>query len=304
MSGWKDVSSQKEMSAITVEQLCFVRSILERFGDFSILADVLNLASSSNDQDLLASVADTVNYHSDIFSAIGAASDLFDRLTERNRTVTAGKPPTKALLVSLTDLGAHFPARSETVQQLCGQLALCEQKSAVAACSPVSDHIAEALQSAESNFHDEFEQLLTSGTSMDKQTMTRLFSTVMKRIEYAWEHSGDEYYNLGILCSRLRIFDAKHFDRLMLLWVESLLLSTSRPGLNQALLPLVSAGCLSLRAVVGCARMLLEGTKQKEARDVARVMVDMLELIAPLVDSRPESMNQVGYNYSSSHTGN
>lgn len=305
MSGWKDVSSQKEMSAITVEQLCFVRSTLECFRDFSILADVLNLASSSNDQDLLASVADTINYHFDIFSAIGAASDLFDRLTERNRTVTAGRPPNKALLVSLIDLGAHFPARSETIQQLCGQLALCEQKSAVAACSPVSDHIAEALQSAESNFHDEFEQLLTSGTSMDKQTMTRLFSTVIKRIEYAWEHSGDEYYNLGILCSRLRIFDAKHFDSLMIVWVESLLLSTSRPGLNQALLPLVSAGCLSLQAVVGCAKMLLEGTKQKEVRDgVARVMVDMLELIAPSVDSRPESMNQVGYNYSSSHTSN
>lgn len=294
MSDWKDVNSHKEMSAITVGQFYFVRSILEGFRDYSILADVLNLASNSNDQELLASVADTANYHFDVFSAIGAASDLFNRLTEQNRAVTAGRPPSKALLVSLIDLGAHFPGRSETVQHLCGQLALCEQKSAVAVCSPVSDHIAEALQSAESNFTDEFEQLLTSGTSMDKQTMTRLFSTLMKRIEYSWEQSGDEPYNLGILGSRLRNFDSKHFDSLMLSWVESLLLSTSRPELNRTLLPLVSAGCLSLRAIVVCARMLIEGTEPKETRDdVARAMVDILELIAPIEDVQPYIMNQV-----------
>lgn len=296
MSDWKDISSLKETSAITVEQLWFIRNILEAFQDYSILADVLNLTSSSNDQETLASVADTVNYHFDIFSAIGAASDLFERLIERHRSLTAGRPPNKALLVSLIDLGARFPARSQTIQQLCGQLALCEQKSAVAACSPVSDHIAEALQSAESNFNDEFEHLLTSGTSMDKHTMTRLFNTVVKRIEHAWEHSDDEIGNLGVLCSRLRIFDSKHFDGLMLVWAESLLISTSRLDLKRALSPMISAGCLSLRAVVACARTLIDGPKQKEARDKhAQVTVDMLDLIAPLADSQPYPMNQVTY---------
>ena len=294
MNDWKDSTGQRESSAITAEQLWFVRSILGGFQDYSILADVLKLASSSNDYEVLASVADTVNYHFDVFSAIGAESDLFERLTEQNRCITARRPPNKPLLVSLIDLGAHFPTQSHTLQQLCGQLALCEQKSAVAACSPVSDHIAEALQSAESNFNDEFEQLLTSGTSMDKQTMTRLFSTVMKRIEHACERSDDESYNLGILCSRLRIFESKHFDSLMLVWLESLLLTSSRPELQRALLPLISAGCLSLRAVVACARTLIEGAQQKVARDDnARVMVDMLELITPPIDSEPYSMNQV-----------
>ena len=277
-----------------MKQFWFVRSIFECFQDYSILADVLNLGSRSNDPEVLASVADTINYHFDIFSAIGAAPDLFERLTDQNRSITAGRTPSKTLLVSLIDLGTHFPARSQTFQQLCGQLALCDQKSAVAACSPVSDHIAEALQSAESNFNDEFEQLLTSGTSMDKQTMTRLFSTVMKRIEYAWDRSDDESCDLGLLCSRLRNFDSKHFDSLMLVWMERLLPSRSRPPLKRALLPLISAGCLTLRAVAACARTLLDGAQQKEARDgVARVMVDMLELIVQPVDSQPSPMNQV-----------
>lgn len=294
MNDWKEASSHGETSAITVVQLWSVRSILEGFRDYSILADILNIASSSDDQEVLASVADIVNYNFDIFSAIGAASDLFERLTEQNRYIIVGRPPNKPLLVSLIDLGAHFPAQSQTVQQLCGQLALCEQKSAVAAYSPVSDHIAEALQSAESNFNDEFEQLLTSGTSMDKQTMTRLFGTVMKRIEYAWDQSDDESHNLGMLCSRLRIFDSKHFDSLMLVWLEGLLLSTSRPELNKALSPLITAGCLSLRAVVACARTLVDGAQPKKARDtVGRALVDILELIAPLVNSQYNPLNQV-----------
>lgn len=294
MNDWKDIRSQTGASAITVDQFCYVRSILEDIQDFAILADVLNIASSSYDHNVLASIADTINYLFDIFSAIGAASDLFQSLIQQNRSVTASRPPVKLLLVSLIDLGARFPGEAQTVRQLCGQLAICEQKSAVAACSPVSDHMAEALQSAESNFNDEFEQLLTSGTSMDKQTMARLFGSIMKRIENAWDHLEDETNNLGFLCSRLRVFDRKHFDGLMLVWVDGLLLSRTRPALVWALLPLISAGCLSLRTVVSCSRMLPEATRQEEARCLmARVAVDMLELIVQYDPRQTSPMNQV-----------
>ena len=294
MNDWKDIDGEKETSVLSVEQLWFVRCILEGFEDFSILADVLKITSTSTNQEVLTSIADTINYHFDVFSAIGAASDLFGRLIEQNRSVTANRHPSKPLLVSLIDLGAHFPTESQTVQQLCGQLALCEQKSAAAACSPVSDHIAEALQSAESNFSDEFEQLLTSGTSMDKQTMARLFATIMKRVEYAWNQSDDEINNLAVLCSRLRVFDTKHFDNLMLVWLESLLVSRTRPELHRALLPLISAGCLSFRAVVTCSKKLVDGAKQDNTRSsLARVMVDVLDLIVPLGPSKLSPMNQV-----------
>ncbi len=282
--------------SIKAEQFCYIRSVLEEFQDFSILADILCISSTFGDQEVLASVADTVNYHFDTFSAIGAASDLFAGLIEQNRSLAANRPASKSLLVSLIDLGSHFPAEAPTIQQLCGQLALCEQKSAVAACSPVSDHMAEALQSAESNFNDEFEQLLTSGTSMDKQTMSRLFSTIVKRIEHAWDHSEDEINNLGFLCSRLRVFDLKHFDSLMLVWVESLLLSNTRPELTRAVSPLVSAGCLSIRSVVACFRKLIGGANQEASSPVAAgVALNMLDLIAQLENHSAYPLNQVSY---------
>lgn len=276
-----------------MDQFCFVRSILEDFQDFAILADVLNITSSSTDHNVLASIADTINHRFDIFSAIGAASDLFETLVEQNRLVTARRPPVKILLVSLIDLGARFPNETKTVRQLCGQLAICEQKSAIAACSPVSDHMAEALQSAESSFNDEFEQLLTSGTSMDKQTMAQLFKTIMKRMEDAWYHPKDEINNLGFLCSQLRVFDRKHFDGLMLAWAERLLLSTNRPTLMRASMPLISAGCLSIWTVVSCARVLQDRLKKEGAGDsVARVAIDVLDLIAPFSPAESSPMNQ------------
>ncbi len=154
--------------------------------------------------------------------------------------------------------------------------------------------MAEALQSAESNFTDEFEQLLTSGTSMDKQTMSRLFSTMMKRIEYAWDHSVGEINDLSILCSRLRLFDPRHFDSLLLVWVESLLISNARPAITRAISPLVSAGCLSIRSVVACFRTLVNGAEQgASASTMAGVAVDMLDLITQLDNQSAYLLDQV-----------
>ncbi|KAJ5668019.1 uncharacterized protein N7477_006589 [Penicillium maclennaniae] len=70
------------VSALTPEEFYSVRDILETFGDISILADVLKCASSSHDSTVLASVADTTNFHFDSLSVIGATADLFRKLVD------------------------------------------------------------------------------------------------------------------------------------------------------------------------------------------------------------------------------
>ena len=54
-----------------------MRSYLERFGDLAILADIVGIAISSLDPGVLAAAADTLNYHSKSFRAIGAFDPLY-----------------------------------------------------------------------------------------------------------------------------------------------------------------------------------------------------------------------------------
>ena len=269
-------------ATVTVKEIAKILRSLEYLEDFTILADVLNIVSNCEDARVLNVAVDTINRYVDVFAAIGAAEDLFESFCQRREEIHAQMPVMKSLIVSLIDLGENLPDQASLVRRLRKVVLSYERKCAIAACSPVSDHMAEALQSTELNFADELEQVLASGSSMDRQILSRLFETVMSRIGLPGDESLSSV-NLPELLTRLRSFDTKAFDQLMHGWLDKLLQSTTRPRLLDILPTLVSSGCTNLRAVVEQASFLLEGPGKVPQQ--GKLATDTLELLcshAPL----------------------
>jgi len=291
LDDWDDSPMKGGTSAITSSDFNTVRRYLELIGDYSMLADVLKIVTSSNDAEVLASCADTLDLHIEIFAAIGALKGLFDILITRLRALTdeIDSIP-RVFLVSLSELASRLPEQTMIAQQLAQELAQSDRKTAADACSPVSDHMA-LVQTAEADFTDEIEKVLASGNSMDQATLERLFQRIILRLEESWEKSPEQQRSCGLLLTRLRTFDAQQFDILMTGWVKRLLRLQSRPTMIQSFGPLISFGCLSLRDVI-VSSSSTEGKGRPQAASTAH------EALALLIasSSLPEAMTvEEGY---------
>lgn len=244
-----------------------------------MLADVLNHASNSNDTTVLASAVDTINYHLDSFSVIGAAQDLFKRYVEAySRLKGTGGPP-RELLTSLVDLGVRLPSEAPAVNVLYHNLAQQSKKAGVPASSPVSDHLMETIDHANPTFLEELDQLFSSGDRMDESTMVRIFETLTKGLQ---TRSGKGFLSACDACrylAQLRTFNPKHFDSLLLKWIEALLKSPTRPKLSEILVPLVGVGCVSLRPLFVLVKKL--SSDASGISDMPALQLNLLHLLGP-----------------------
>ncbi|ROT41726.1 hypothetical protein SODALDRAFT_377383 [Sodiomyces alkalinus F11] len=231
-----------------------IRSILEAAQDFAMLATVVkSTIGRASDPDLLASCADTVNLHLPVFLALGVARDLCDLLVGKMRLLASDDHaiPPRVILMSLVNLTARIPGFSSTAVQLRQELQQRDRGIAIDACSPVSDTTAAArLQDSEGELHDEIEKLLSSGTSVDRPTMDRLFHTVVSRLERCWGKDVDKTRAYSTLLARLRVFDPSHFDVRMTDWVHHVSTLRSRPVLADIYPFLISLGCLSFSILI------------------------------------------------------
>ncbi|KAE8440774.1 hypothetical protein EG329_006591 [Mollisiaceae sp. DMI_Dod_QoI] len=249
LDDWDDSPMKKGTSAITASDFNTIRQYLELIDDYSMLADVMMIVASSNDADVLASCADTLDLHLQTFAAIGALKGLFDTLISRLRTLSEETDPIpRGFLVSLSGLAARLPEQEITAQQLAQELLRSDRKTAADACSPVSDHMA-IVETAEVDFTDEIEKVLASGNSMDQGILERLFQRIILRSEESWDKSPEQQRSCGLLLTRLRTFDSKYFDMLMTTWVTRLFRTKICPSFTNVLCPLISFGCLVLRDV-------------------------------------------------------
>ncbi|OLN86032.1 Mediator of RNA polymerase II transcription subunit 12 [Colletotrichum chlorophyti] len=229
----------------------FARAVLEAAADYAVLAEVVKVAVRVSSPEILASCADTVNVHLPVFAGLGLAKELFEGLMERLKIVreeqgVAARP----LLASLANLATRLPGFTNTAAYLRQQLHQCDRNNPIDACSPVSDNMAAQLQDAEGELHEEIEKLLTSGTSVDRPTMDRLFQTVVGRLESSWANSPDRQRAYSALLGRLRIFDAQHFDVRMTDWVHHVSALKARPALTDIYPLLISIGCLTLPIIL------------------------------------------------------
>jgi len=234
-----------EVSAITPLQFYVVREVLEQLQDFAVLADVLQIVSSSTDPTVLAAIVDTINYHSQVFAAIGAMTPLFNLLVERYQALRLQTPPDRSFSLALADLCCTVRGDIRVLQQLKHDLARFEQQQAAAAvCSPASDSM-EVLQNSSIDSDDDIDRILASGTSMDEQMLTRVFQRVVARVE---PKSVDDPQSskFSSWFYRLRTFDDKCFDRLVLGWISNLVMRGGAGTISLALPSLIGPRCLTL----------------------------------------------------------
>ncbi|KAL8691635.1 MAG: hypothetical protein Q9218_003190 [Villophora microphyllina] len=270
-------------------------SILEDTQDFVAMAETLECFSKSQDPQLLTAVTNIVSHYSDIFIAIGAADPVFMRIYRQYEN-SDGKTSLATLLEALNDLARILPNRFAEAQALRTSLQKSEQKLGLVACSPISEHMAEAIQadspgSSPANT-DEIEQLLASGTSMDKRLLANVFELIWKRFEVSWTGSIQISSVSAALITRLRSFDVTAVNELMDDRIKQILNSGQRPKLLRLWVPLVCAQTTSLQWLFDCVLATLPEINDLNLRDVL-----VIEAIEVLSADRPKADSSIDYLY-------
>jgi len=275
---------------ITLAQFQSIRHVLEEYGNFSILADLLNLLSNEVQGSILTAIADTVNFHFDVLDAVGAATDLARNLCNQLEDSSGQEVVEKAFVESLIDLCRRLPEANQDIQKLRKELSSYAPRHLAAACSPISDNMVEAVQTAEPTFADDMDQMLAGGTSMDKQTLTRVFETIIAHLEKSLQEPECSVTWTSQLLARLRGFDTKVFDSLIQDWLQGWLQSKSRPKLLVVLPPMICSKVISFKLVSNAiSQNLRDGDVQDHCISLA---LDALELI---IETRSEVMPIVDY---------
>lgn len=267
---------------ITPETFGFVRSLLDAAMDYTSMAQVIKMVARSNNTDVLASCADTVNVHLSVLTAAGSARDLCDMLLDRMKIMTGDHGTTaRPLLAAMCSLTSLIPGLSNTAAHLRRDLQQSDRSTAIDACSPVSENMAARLQDAESDLQEEIEKLLISGSSVDRPTMDRLFQTIVSRLESCWAAGADKQGTFSTLLARLRIFDRQHFDVRMTDWVHHVSSLKARPNLVDIYPGLISLGCLTFTMILtttSVEAIKLAGTAVQPGR-TSTYMQEVLQLV-------------------------
>jgi hypothetical protein len=276
------VPADRNVSRLTPDEFYHIRDVLESFGDLSMLADVVKQATSCDDNIVLASAADTVNYHFDSFCVIGATSDLFRSLVESYARLKRLGTPNLDLVFSLIELGLRLPQECNTVALLRQDLLRIESKSALAAPSPLSDNPSTAINEADPSFRSKLDQLLSSGGGMDESTMASIFASLTNILTGRNE---DVKLSANETCrylAYLRPFHPKHFDAMLVRWVCGLLKSSARSTVPHILPPLIGVGCVTIHAFVFLVKKLLQSERiASKIPNPARLKIDILDLLVP-----------------------
>ena len=262
---------------VTLEQFHTIRHILEDFEDFSILADVLNIISDEVQGPILTTVTDTVNQYFDVFNAIGAADDLFRKLYHRVEESNGSEVIEKAFLESLIDLACRLCNTAQEIQRLRNDMSALMPRLTAVAFSPISDNMFEAVQAAEPTFADDMDQMLAGGTSMDNQTLTRVFGTIITHLETSFAESSGLGIRFSELLARLRRFGPKTFDALLKDWLHKWLCSDLQVKPGIMLSPIICSKVVSLNVVLESTAQLLslEGYRS----DRATLALEMLDMV-------------------------
>ena len=237
---------------LLIEDFLVYSKVLTYFQDFAFWADILKMFIDRGQQAVMVGVADSLNSDLEIFYAIGAASDLFSRLFKRSTTLDLGLSE-RPLITSLIDLASILPGTNHARSALQRELQRAENGSILAAGSPVIDWVSDPTLNPDSNFLSLVDEVLRSGSSMDRQILDRVFFDVTARIEMLWTGKYKILPSFYELLPRLRFFDGESFDKLMVAWLDRVLMAPRRPPLVAVVSPLVCNATTSFEQFLVCA---------------------------------------------------
>lgn len=285
------------VSLVTPRDFHVVRSYLERFGDMAILADVINIATSSLDPTVLASAADTITFHMKTFRAIGAFDPLFGKIATRYAAIRTIRFPERELLLSLSSLARVARADGQLQQLLSYDLSRLDQKNSMAACSPASDNMGEVMQHTGSYSDDEIERILSSGNSMDQQMMARVLRKIVSNLGVHAAKGKLDFDNYSIWFHRLRSFDEPAFELVVNEWLGACLNGHNVDDLQVALPTLVGSGCMALSTFLDALRARVKQLKSSPSEVVFQTALQGLHILLPHAELAGVCSPQDGYRY-------
>ena len=253
------------------EDLKTICQILETMDDYAVFADALGVYAEIGHVDLLPVVLDALNMHFECFHAIGATEGICDTVLQRMEEVIDRSIAQKPLIMSLVDLVKRLPRRSRTLAVLQKELSVCEPKSIIAVCSPVSDAMGETQEDV--TFFEEVEILFSSGSSMDRAPITRIFTDIVKRLEASWTNEVLTSISLVELLVRLKSFNGEVFSVLMPAWIDTIL--AGRQDVKDLLAILICGDLLDIQQLyIG---VITQTTKKGAIPKIA--LVELLDLL-------------------------
>jgi mediator of RNA polymerase II transcription subunit 12 len=274
-------------------QVFFVaRDILESIDDIAILADVIGICLISSGMEAMASLINTLHFHYRCFAAIGALRPLLKKFIERYQSLRYDSSSLeKPYLQALADICSIAGVDEGVQQQLNYDISRCDQRNNIAMCSPASDNAADMFTSSSMDSDDEIDRILSSGTTMDEQSMARMFKRLTLRLE---KQTLAKSSRCGQWFSHLRSFDDSAFDGLIRDWLSSSTF-TSNPTHYRLVLPaLIGSECLTLTTFVqivdDCVQML--GADDHSAKII--LGLGLLEAILPVASSGSTATIPVG----------
>lgn len=282
--------SSRNRSIITLAEYQTIRRTLENIGDLAILADVLDLLSEKVDGQTLTAATDTINFHYTAFNALGAADGLFRKMFHHVE-IGDGQELEEAFLESLIDLGCRTSGTDSAMRRLRKELSAHTPRPSAIVCSPISETMVEALQLTEPTFADEMDQLLASGTSIDKQNLTRVFGTIISHLEKAFDDSSHLVIRYSRLLAYLRGFRPKQFDLLFNEWFQSWLRANQTRNFSNSLGPMICSKVSSLDSILESVIGFMD-TSGGDQYQKAELALDVLALV---VNASSEKMTVVEY---------
>lgn len=291
------VEETASVSLISPHDFHVVRSYLEQFDDLAILADVVGIATSSLDSAVLATAADTLNYHLKAFRAIGAFDPLFGRIAMRYAAIRTVRFPERELLLSLQNLARAVQPEGQLLQLLCHDISRLDQKNSIAACSPASDNMGEVMQHAGTYSDDEIERILSSGTSMDQQMMARVLRKIVSNLQDHVVKGYSQFDNYPSWFWRLRNFDEPAFDLVLHEWSTSCLMSYQIKVLQLAVPVLVATGCMALTRLLDDLRVFIARFKGSQLVEAFPTAIDGLRILLHSKDLVQTCSPQDAYRY-------
>jgi mediator of RNA polymerase II transcription subunit 12 len=270
------------VSLITPNDFHTVRSYLEQFEDLPLLADVVNIVTSSLDPSVLASATDTMHYHLKAFRAIGAFDSLFGRVVTRYAAIRTVRFPERELLLSLLNLTRTLHLDNSLLQLLSYDISRLDQKNSMAACSPASDNMGEVMyNNISSSPEEEIERILSSGNSMDQQVMARVLRKITGSLQDCVSKGLLQSDSYSSWFYRLRSFDDSTFDVVLNEWVNMSLINHQVEVLFLALPTLVGSGCMPLSGFLDSLRAYVSKTAPGQPEMAFRVALEGLQSLLP-----------------------
>ena len=248
------LSSSVKDFGISIGEFTVARDMIEHVEDISSLADLITIASTTDNAALLATACDTINLHAESFVALGQFKRLLDTLSEQYVALRSQQPLDRTFILALTGLAQRVPDRAALLKLLGDDVAICEQQSSLAVCSPASDSLI-GMHASSLDSDDDIDAVFASGNTMDDQLMHRVFSRIMQRAEKPLPPGPGSLSRVGGWLNQLRSVDGNGvFDHLVHHYLLSMVKGTpDRIFSPSALAYLVSSGSIALDSITDMA---------------------------------------------------